>query len=693
MAYSETFLDDLKSRVAVSEVIGRSVKLRRDGKEFRAIDNKSLTVNDQKGIWFDHATNEGGDVLQWLQKDGLSFADAVADLASIAGVPLPNGNGQAPPRKQPAKKQEPKAKREITATYDYTDAQGELLYQVVRLEWIEDGERHKTFRQRRPDPEKPSEWLWNLEGISHGLYRLPDLREAGVDETVYLPEGEKDVETLIGFGLVATTNSGGAKNWRNDHAEALRGRDVVVMVDNDDPGRERGKTIVAALYGIASRVRVLDFSRRDIWPEAPKGADVTDWVKAREGTAEELAEIVGRLPDVKPPPFVSQFGGIPFEELDRPGPEHEFIIDGWLTVGEKSVIGGATKSGKSFLAIHMAMCIATGRQFYGNNVLARGLVIYQAGEGGRGIRKRFRAWRENFGIQQGIRVPVYILQSKVDIHSHEGDTAKLIEEIIAISRLYNLPVTALFIDTLAKAQGAADENSGRDMAVVMANVDRIAAAVPGCHVCLVHHMNAGGTKLRGHTSISANIDQVVLVAKEEGTKVRTATLDKQKDEEDGAEIRFELMQVEVGRRAIDGKPITSCVTVPAGTARTLVKGKTLVLSDDQTNIFTALKDAIADVGIPAPPELKLPKSIVKVCKVADWYNAYRAVASKEDAALRQAMGRASDKFVRLRIIGRINPYVWVTGRPVAELSNDERGEITGGDAIQEEFPEQEFAPR
>ena len=104
---------------------------------------------------------------------------------------------------------------------------------------------------------------------------------------------------MIGLGLIATTNSGGAKNWRQDHTEALRGRDVVILLDNDEPGRERGKSIAALLHGVARRVRVLDFSK-EAWPTAPKGADVTDWVRSREGTAEELAEIVGRLPEVKP---------------------------------------------------------------------------------------------------------------------------------------------------------------------------------------------------------------------------------------------------------------------------------------------------------------------------------------------------------------------------------------------------------
>src|SRR6185312_3245418 len=105
---------------------------------------------------------------------------------------------------------------------------------------------------------------------------------------------------------------------------------------------------------------------------------------------------------------------------------------------------------------------------------------------------------------------------------------------------YDVPLRALFIDTLATATGAADENSGRDMSTVMANLDRISSAFPSCHVGLVHHMNAGGTKLRGHTSVYANVDQVILVTKDEEAKMSTALLDKQKDDEDGAKINFEL---------------------------------------------------------------------------------------------------------------------------------------------------------
>lgn len=77
-----------------------------------------------------------------------------------------------------------KPKRRIVATYDYHDAAGEVAYQVVRFE-------PKDFRQRRPDPAKPGEWVWNMSGISPVPYRLPELASSD-NRAVLVCEGEKD---------------------------------------------------------------------------------------------------------------------------------------------------------------------------------------------------------------------------------------------------------------------------------------------------------------------------------------------------------------------------------------------------------------------------------------------------------------------------------------------------------------------
>ncbi len=724
MAFSDAFLDELRARLPVSAVVGRKRKLIRSGAELVVEDDRSITVNDKKGLWFDFGKgDDGGDIFQWLIKEeGMEFRDAVETCASIAGIALPkNGDarprssggpsedppwGEDPPPLQPDERAAPtrRAQRELKKAYDYTDRQGTLLYQVCRMEWVEDGKIKKTFMQRRPSPEGDDSWIWGLAAgdflrgrngdwyqatedrlekwtgaerrnfpvaVHHGLYRLVEFTEtADPSEPVWLTEGEKDADTLVEWGLVATTNSGGAGNWRPEHAEAFRGLDVVLAIDNDEAGRKRADKIGQTLRGVAKRVRVLDFAQH--WPGAPKGADVTDWKRQREGDREELLTIAARCPLWTPPPFHSQFGGIPFEQLDDPGPEHEYVIDGWMTVGDKSVIGGPSKSGKSFLAIHTAGCIATGMDFFGNKVMTPGLVIYQAGEGSRGVRKRFRAWRQHHGIRPGERVPIYILQSKIDIWRPDGDTAKLIEEIKGICAQYDVPLRGVFIDTLAQATGGADENSGKDMSTVMANIDRIAQACPGAHVSLVHHMNAGGTKLRGHTSVYANVDQVVLVTKAEDSRIRTAVLDKQKDGEDGFEIKFELFQVEVGRRAIDNKAITSCVTLPVGgvvAARAEGKGpNTLRLSNERAVILQSLKDALSEHGEPPPLSLKLPKSIKTVVRKKFWRDMYLSknpdAVDVADNTINKRMRDAMAQFQTLRIVGVVNPWVWVTGRLV-----------------------------
>jgi hypothetical protein len=116
----------------------------------------------------------------------------------------------------------------------------------------------------------------------------------------------------------------------------------------------------------------------------------------------------------------------------------------------------------------------------------------------------------------------------------------------------------IFIDTLATATRGADENSGKDMGFVLANIAILEEEV-GCHVCLVHHMNADATKLRGHTSLHADVDQVINVTLDKETATREAVLVKQKDGEDGLVQKFALTPIEVDTHPRTGKTITSCV--------------------------------------------------------------------------------------------------------------------------------------
>jgi DNA primase len=96
MRFTPQFLDELRARLPVSEVVGRRVKLRKAGREWKGLSpfNKEKTpsffVNDQKAMWFDFSSGKNGNIFDFLMlTEGVSFPEAVERLANEAGVPLP----------------------------------------------------------------------------------------------------------------------------------------------------------------------------------------------------------------------------------------------------------------------------------------------------------------------------------------------------------------------------------------------------------------------------------------------------------------------------------------------------------------------------------------------------------------------------------------------------------------------------
>lgn len=169
---------------------------------------------------------------------------------------------------------------QIVATYDYRDADGVLLFQVVR-------KQPKAFTQRRPSG--AGGWIWNLEGVERVLYRLPELLATDPRQTVFIAEGEKSADAVAGLGLTATTNPQGAGRWRASYNHWLQDRPVVILPDNDDEGHKHAQEVAQALDGVASRVAILEL------PNLPPKGDVCDWL-AGGGTAEELLELASEAP-------------------------------------------------------------------------------------------------------------------------------------------------------------------------------------------------------------------------------------------------------------------------------------------------------------------------------------------------------------------------------------------------------------
>src|SRR5215468_3927371 len=105
--YPPAFLDELRARLPVSEVVGRRVKLKRAGREWKGLSpfNKERTpsfcVNDQKAMWFDFSSGRNGDIFDFLMAtEGVSFAEAVERLAGMAGMALPVVSREAEAREE-----------------------------------------------------------------------------------------------------------------------------------------------------------------------------------------------------------------------------------------------------------------------------------------------------------------------------------------------------------------------------------------------------------------------------------------------------------------------------------------------------------------------------------------------------------------------------------------------------------------
>lgn len=218
----------------------------------------SFAFHRPTGNWKCHAGCGQGDVLRYLKLTaGLDFQAALKLLGDRLGVPAPRAEAHPEQR------------------YAYTDEHGTLLFEVVRF-------GGKKFRQRRPDGN--GDWVWKLDGVRRVLYHLPDLI-ARPGEPVFIVEGEKDVERLHAAGRLATTNPGGAGKWRDEYTAFLRERDVVILPDNDTPGRDHAGQVTRSLHGTAAGIRVVEL------PGLPEKGDVSDWLDAGH-TVEELDELV-----------------------------------------------------------------------------------------------------------------------------------------------------------------------------------------------------------------------------------------------------------------------------------------------------------------------------------------------------------------------------------------------------------------
>jgi 5S rRNA maturation endonuclease (ribonuclease M5) len=230
---------------------------------------------------------------------------------------------------------------EAIAVYDYTDEHGELLYQVCRT-------AGKQFPQRTKGPD--GKWKWKLAGVRRVPYRLPRLIAAVRDSrTVYIVEGEKDVQAVERAGGVATCNPGGTGStglWAKPVFTApFAGADVVVVADRDEPGRKHAAEVAAQLRTIAKSVTVA---------EPSEGKDAADHLAAGHSLDDLTA-----VPDSEAPGYAAiaaKYAAVNWHEAwNLQQQETDWLFEPILEVGTVNALFAKPGTGKSLLTLEIAL--------------------------------------------------------------------------------------------------------------------------------------------------------------------------------------------------------------------------------------------------------------------------------------------------------------------------------------------------
>ena len=216
-----------------------------------------------------------------------------------------------------------------------------------------------------------------------------------------------------------------------------------------------------------------------------------------------------------------------------------------------ALLYGAPESGKSFIAIDWALCVASGKQWRGFPT-RKGHVLYIASEGGEGIRKRVAAWMDAYNITD-----VPNIQWLLDTMDFK-DEDKVAELVVELEQRYTpkrvhtgrgqfdhtggLALELIVVDTLARNFGAEDENSFEAMQPFINALQGLANGT-GATILLVHHTNAVGTRERGHSSLrgAVNVSYSTACTRDESNRITEVFLqnDKQKDDPRHKQLVFQ----------------------------------------------------------------------------------------------------------------------------------------------------------
>lgn len=263
-----------------------------------------------------------------------------------------------------------------------------------------------------------------------------------------------------------------------------------------------------------------------------------------------MPDWIAALQQQKP---AAKFEFVPAGDLVREPQPVEYLVDELIEHPSLMMLFGAPSAGKSFVAISMAACVATGHPWLGRDVRT-GTVFYLAGEGHAGLARRLRAWEIETGVSLD-GAPLFV--SKLPAMLMDSENAQTVEQAIkALSEKHGPPVL-IVIDTLARNMGSGDESSNADIGTFVAHIDGMRHRL-GCTVEIVHHSGHMETeRARGASALPAAMDASFQMEDKGGQ--RSLSQKKSKESELADPIPLKLKEVPIGWRDAKGREINSAV--------------------------------------------------------------------------------------------------------------------------------------
>ncbi|WP_176772810.1 DUF3987 domain-containing protein [Sporomusa acidovorans] len=239
---------------------------------FHNEDTASFSVNPQKGSFYCFGCGAKGDVIELvkLAKGFANTADTIKFLADELGL------NNEPPKQAFDWSQATKDREHVWTTIEGQEILKKEIWKMP------DGQKQALWFHK-----DAGQWLKGKNGLQCGLYRQSEVQDDIENHrTIYAVEGEKDCDTVRGHGLAATTVGGASDYWKVQHINIIPpGHEVVILGDNDLPGRNLQQDTARKLYEHGCKVKVIDL------PGLPLKGDITDWLSAGH-TKDELSKLV-----------------------------------------------------------------------------------------------------------------------------------------------------------------------------------------------------------------------------------------------------------------------------------------------------------------------------------------------------------------------------------------------------------------